>query len=387
MPCYHPLRAFPIGTWPETGKQRLKVVPYDVVSVFQTAPDSPWYCSSDHTAFSSYRSVGLDSSLVIGCGQCMGCRIARSREWADRCMLELKYASSAWFLTLTYDDEHIPMSAYSDPETGELAGRCNTLARRDVQLFLMRLRKAFPESVIRFFGCGEYGPETIRPHYHMIVFNLPLQDLTPVPGAVIPNTQYYWSLAVQKAWSIYHRGYPKYGDGSITPLAMDLGPPFMEAQYNGREYGYYEPIGRVVVAEVNWQTCAYVARYCTKKMTGQYGKVYDQFNMQPPFSMMSTNPGIARRYYDDHSMEIYRYTYINIPTDKGGRKVRPPGYFDKLYDLEQPEHMAEIKAQRVKLAQAVADAKIRNTTNDYMQMLEVEERNFESRIRCLERRL
>lgn len=386
MACFHPLRYWPLGEDSFSGKKIGKVTAYEVNSLVKDSFNSPWQpCELSSPGPFFYRSMVADDSIVIGCGQCMGCRMARSREWADRCMLELKYASCAWFVTLTYDDEHIPMSAYADPDTGEVVGRCNTLRRKDVQDFLKRVRKAFPDVCIRFFGCGEYGPQTIRPHYHLIIYNLPLDDLVPVPGAEIPGTQYYWSLRLQKLWSIYHRGNPSYG--SITPLAFELGPPFMESEWNGREYCWYEPIGQIMVAEVNWTTCAYVARYCTKKLTGKLGDVYQKFNMTPPFSMMSTNPGIARKYYDDHSMEIYRYKYINLATDKGGRKIRPPHYFDKLYDLDQPEHMAEIKAQRQKLAQAMSDNKLRNTTNDYMEMLAVEERNFESRIRCLERKL
>lgn len=65
---------------------------------------------------------------------------------------------------------------------------------------------------------------------------------------------------------------------------------------------------------------------------------------------MSRKPGIARQWYDDHP-DCYDYEYINISTDKGGKKFRPPKYFDKLYDVDEPEKSAELKAIRKKMAE------------------------------------
>ena len=114
--------------------------------------------------------------LQVPCGQCIGCRIDRSRQWANRCMLELQYHDSAYFVTLTYDDLHVPKAYYPDPDTGE-AHQSLTLCKRDFQLWMKRLRKRFSDDKIRFFACGEYGGSTHRPHYHAIVFGLHLDDL------------------------------------------------------------------------------------------------------------------------------------------------------------------------------------------------------------------
>ena len=97
--------------------------------------------------------------IKLPCGQCIGCRLDRSRQWANRCMLELQYHDSAFFVTLTYDDFHVPKSYYADPETGE-AYTSLTLCKRDFQLWMKRLRKKFSEDKIRFFACGEYGGQT-----------------------------------------------------------------------------------------------------------------------------------------------------------------------------------------------------------------------------------
>ena len=87
-------------------------------------------------------------SLVIPCGRCMECRLRKKREWALRCEHEASlHDENCWF-TLTYDDAHLPDR--------------NSLRRRDLQLFLKRLRKVMKP--FRFFGCGEYGDDSNRPH-------------------------------------------------------------------------------------------------------------------------------------------------------------------------------------------------------------------------------
>lgn len=102
---------------------------------------------------------------LIPCGKCLGCRQAQVRSWAIRLELERLYPSfgnpsddslpaSCWFLTLTYDDEHLPLDA--------------SVSVAVLQKFVKRLRKVFPFPV-RYFACGEYGEHYQRPHYHMIV--------------------------------------------------------------------------------------------------------------------------------------------------------------------------------------------------------------------------
>ena len=74
-----------------------------------------------------------------------------------------------------------------------------TLRKRDYQLFMKRLRKAFPNDKIRFYAAGEYGPKTLRPHYHAILFGLHLDDLGFYENSD-QNFPYYWSKSLQKVW-------------------------------------------------------------------------------------------------------------------------------------------------------------------------------------------
>lgn len=108
-----------------------------------------------------YRTAG---NLEFGCGKCDVCRINKSRHWQGRLLLESQMHDSSIFVTLTYDDFHLPAD--------------NSLKPRDLQLFLKRLRKNH-ETQIRFFACGEYGTQGGRPHYHLALFGSFRTESTP----------------------------------------------------------------------------------------------------------------------------------------------------------------------------------------------------------------
>lgn len=93
-----------------------------------------------------------------GCGQCLPCRINRRRVWVSRMMLEMQQHAHSWFVTLTYDDAHLPED--------------KSVSKRELQLFMKRLRRTAFGDKIRFFGVGEYGDISQRPHYHIILFGL-----------------------------------------------------------------------------------------------------------------------------------------------------------------------------------------------------------------------
>lgn len=323
MSCYHPIDAWIVGVNPASGKKIL-----------------------------SFRedSYKERERIQIPCGQCMGCRIDYSRQWANRCLLELQYHESAYFVTLTYNDEHVPISYYADMSTGE-AFPAMTLLKRDFQLFMKRLRKRFSDQKIRFFACGEYGGKTFRPHYHAILFGLKLDDLELVT-TTRRGDSYYSSKSFDECWCDHDR----------------------------------LSIGFTVIGDVTWNSCAYVARYVTKKFKGEGASVYKRYNIEPPFVLMSRKPGLARQYFDDHP-DIYDYDYISLKTDTGGRKIYSLRYYDKLYEDLHPEEFAEIKDKRKALAIDAQKAKLAKTSLDIYQQLKVEERNFESRIKSLRRDL
>lgn len=104
------------------------------------------------------------------CGQCAACKVMQRQEWAMRGRHELiEHKGKGTMITLSYDKEHLPKSGETLVKMNELDER-GTLERKHVTDFLKRLRKKIEPEKIRYMGCGEYGPVTWRPHYHIIIF-------------------------------------------------------------------------------------------------------------------------------------------------------------------------------------------------------------------------
>ena len=89
------------------------------------------------------------------CGKCINCRARSRQEWVFRLRMEYRSSDFGLFVTLTYNDEKLPPDGVS---------------KRDVQLFLKRLRKNFDSRVLRYYICSEYGDHTHRAHYHGLLF-------------------------------------------------------------------------------------------------------------------------------------------------------------------------------------------------------------------------
>lgn len=110
----------------------------------------------------SCRRPYLNGNLAHGCGQCMPCRIRDRRIWVHRNLLENRLHGDSSFLTCTYDEEHHAQ-----------LGPPFSLDFSHHTLFLKKLRRRFTTSTIRFFGCGEYGERSGRPHFHYILYGFP----------------------------------------------------------------------------------------------------------------------------------------------------------------------------------------------------------------------
>lgn len=359
MPCYHPKKGFVLGL-NESGKKILKVVDYNVDHIEQ-----------DNNG--SYRSVALfDRSdtcekiyrdyVVLPCGKCVGCKLDYSRQWADRCMLEMQYHNSTWFVTLTYDDDHIPTTYYAaDQETGE-AMRAATLSKRDLQLFFKRLRKNTGQQ-IRYFCAGEYGDQTKRPHYHCIIFGLELPEDDLTLYKIENGYHYFNSKIIDKAWSFCQR----------DEFGKDIPDTWSNAGY-------------CVITECTWETAAYTARYCMKKAFSDQGEFYANFNLVPEFTQMSRRPGIAYQFYENNKDRIYSYDYLSISTPKGGRNIRPSKYYDRLFDIDNHERMCQIKDERRNHAETAQKNIELTTGRSFIENLEEEEKAKLNKIKSLLRK-
>lgn len=278
MPCYGPLTGYYSAVVSDTGKRRI--------------------------VFDKRRSLtGIPMS--VPCGQCVGCRLERSRVWAVRLMHEKRSHNRACFVTLTYDDDHLPLLQ------GPGIYRRETLVMRDAQLFMKRLRKKFGEG-IKFYMCGEYGDETFRPHYHAILYSVAFDDMRRV-------------------------GENKRGEGLFTSDQLsDLWPAGIHR-----------------VGEVTFDSCAYVARYVVKKITGDRADSHYAGRL-PEFTNMSRRPGIGKSYFEKYRSEILTHDSVVI----NGMEVTPPRFYGDMflnsYNVPEATEFLKLKATRKRKAIALA---------------------------------
>nr|CAI9750507.1 replication initiation protein [Microvirus sp.] len=264
MPCFHPLQ----------------LIIYEDILDREGKPLRKVFPSNPPIKNSKYPVIR------IPCGQCIGCRLDRSKDWAARCVLEASSHDNNCFITLTFNDYFLPAD--------------NSIHKRDIQLFMKRLRKKFGAG-IRFFACGEYGELLERPHYHAILFGFDFPD--KVPFSVRDGNTYYISETLMKLW----------------------------------------PYGFSTIGQVTFESCAYVARYVCKKITGD--KAAEHYKgREPEFLLMSRKPGIAKQWFDEFQRDVYPNDFVVV---RDGIKQKPPRYFDKLYDVINPDDMARIKEDRI----------------------------------------
>lgn len=291
MVCYHPLKGYRSREAdPGTGKRRI------VFDQKRGYPDMP---------------------VTLACGQCMGCRLERSRQWAIRCLHEASLHADNNFLTLTYNDEHLPES--------------RSLDIRDFQLFMKRYRKYVAKArgaKIKMYYCGEYGPHTMRPHYHACIFGHDFDD--------------------KEVFKVNKRGERIY----ISPTLEKLWP-----------------LGFSTIGAVTFDSAAYVARYIMKKITGEKAEEHyewvnpetgEVFQRVPEFNQSSN--GIAKEWYNKYKGDVYPHDYVVV----NGKKVRPPRYYNGLFEHEEPAEFRRIRNARVRNAKGHAD----NNTPDRLKVRE-----------------
>ena len=286
--------------------------------------------------------------MLIPCGQCIGCRLDYSRQWANRGYLESLLHAQNYFITLTYDNEHLPMKDFTIiedkiyPRTEEWKG---TLNKRDLQLFFKRLRDRIPK--FSYMACGEYGSENGRPHYHAILFGAELPTETFYNPRLINHEFYYQNDIIEECWT------EEVGRGKKT----------------GKSLGYSN------ISEANWNTIAYTARYVVKKQMGIYAdEEYKKRGQEKEFITVSKNPAIGKEYFNLHHMDIMENDKIMIHNKNGTYEVTRPRYYDKLIEKYHEEELKETKAKRKKIAQELAELKDTTTSLKRKQQLEVEER-------------
>jgi len=255
--------------------------------------------SDGSVKFVSRNKAGVEGTLELPCGQCIGCRLERSRQWAMRCLHEASLYDRNAFITLTYDDSHLPPGG--------------SLSYPDFQRFMKRLRRRIG-SKVRFYAGGEYGEQgTIRPHFHACLFGYDFPDKVFFKRSA-SGDKLYTSKLLESLW----------------------------------------PYGISSVGDVTFQSAAYIARYCVAKRTGDAAKSWyacDEFvdeegvirdSVTPEFNRMSLKPGIGSRWLEKYKTDVYPRDYVVV----NGVKVKPPKYYDVLFEREDPGAFSDIVAQR-----------------------------------------
>ncbi|WGL31288.1 replication initiator protein [Dipodfec virus UOA04_Rod_861] len=235
------------------------------------------------------RRADSPTAVKIRCGKCIACKLEFARVWADRCYHESFMHRDNCFLTLTYADKFLP-------EYG-------SLSKRHVQLFLKRLRKVLSPKTFRYFCVGEYGAESLRPHYHLILFGYIPDDLLPV-GLSSSGVQQFTSPLIDKCWNM-----------GLSTVA-----------YFSREY------------------CRYVAHYSLKKMTSELNL---PSGFEPEFRLMSRRPGIGRGFVEKYENDLYNYDCVVY--DNGAR-ASVPRYYDSVLSVSNPARFESVRRSRLALA-------------------------------------
>lgn len=247
---------------------RKEVACFHPQPAYRSTSGDVFFVERGHVAKEGY------TPLELPCGQCIGCRLERSRQWAIRCMHEKQLHERACFLTLTYKVDPV------------------SLQYRDFQLFMKRLRARLKGAKLRFFMCGEYGERFSRPHFHCCLYGWDFPDRQVFSQGQNPL---YRSALLEECW----------------------------------------PHGFASIGELTFESAAYVARYVMKKVTGpnareHYGEIGTDPNTgevllrQPEFTHMSLKPGIGAGWLDKFASDVYPHGKVVV----NGVECKPPRYYD-----------------------------------------------------------
>lgn len=301
MPCFHPIQGYRSRS---PGKNGRRPIVFNIQAGYSDMP------------------------VKVPCGQCVGCRLERSRQWAMRCFHEASCHEENSFITLTYDDDNLPSDRSLDVV--------------HFQKFMKRLRFRFGNG-IRFYHCGEYGDKTRRPHYHACLF-----------GFDFPDKQLFK----------YSSGNPLYVSDALSELW---------------------PFGFSLIGEVTFESAAYVARYIMKKVTGEGSESHYEWcdketgevhQLRPEYTTMSRRPGIGKEWFDRFQGDVF-------PTDEvviRGKRMKPPKYYDRQYEITDPQGWVEVRRKRLHRAEA-------HSENNTPARLKVREKVQQSKLDLLPRKL
>ena len=288
-----------------------------------------------------------DRPVSLPCGKCIGCRRDRARAWSIRCVHEAQLHEHNCFVTLTYDNEHLPSDYSVNPHHFQLFMK--TLRQDLVKVAASQGKRSInnkPVYPVRYFHVGEYGEQNYRPHYHALLFGIDFPDKVKI------------------------RARPH---------------PLFESDVLTRMWGR----GRTTLGAVTQETAAYCARYTLKKVTGEAANEHykrtlvdedtgecTEVRVKPEYATMSRNPGIGAGWYDRFREDVYPEDTV-IHAGKGNR---PPRFYDERLREEDPFAYHAMKEKRRKALRELR-------TDRSPERLKAREESAERTARTVERRL
>lgn len=301
---------------------------YSNKAKLQWVPEKWNYSQIKNLADKKVERKDYKSYEIIPCGKCLGCYLEKARDKAVQLSLEKmnpEYKDNeCWFITLTYEDEYLPIHSYVDENTGEIFSGCST-ELKDLQNWIKKIRMNHPDKNIRFMAAREYGTTTMRPHYHIIIFGLPLDRELFVKVGNNTNGDPLWTtpqldnMKSRDCWAVRR------------PLG-------------DRQAKMYRA-GNVIIGEVTFQSIAYVARYTMKKANKDYQSEWWYKAQGLDIEGMSQSQDLGKWYYDLHKHEIYNRDLVPV-LGKNGNFSKPPRSFDRMYKKEFPKLYAEVVERR-----------------------------------------
>ncbi|AXH75012.1 MAG: replication initiator protein [Microviridae sp.] len=210
--------------------------------------------------------------MPVRCGKCLPCRSFKAGQWTVRLKEQEKCSKNSYFITLTLDDENLPW-AYDKP----------TLSKRDLQLWFKTIRNHYPDMKFKYYAVGEYGSQTNRPHYHVLMFNTEIKE------------KFIFEKLVEYSWNK----------------------------------------GFIHVGEITEASIRYVAGYLEKGIMGE--KPLE--DVQRLFSLMSK--GIGKGYIETHKTYHEKTKKFEYSTGGGSYISLPRYYRDKIFSQNDKEAYSE----------------------------------------------